>query len=390
VRLALLPLLLALLASPARGDVIAAGAGTDLGATTEDSPRLPPTRLALDAAVADARESSEPADDPPSSPPPERSGSLLATGLAIFPGILVPGLGQLALGERDAALRFLAADVAALSMLFAGLATQSASGGSGELAPSFLLQVNAGISLLSTLWLADVLGSARGTAGWPEPSRRGDSLALAVGYTGLFGSPLAVGHGAHAELDLRVGRLTFEPSFAALSGGHLDARARATLALWRRSGSANRFGLAAGAGWRRFADDGFSVAGAELLADLAVDLGLLSRTLRHAALVGRLGAGVDAFDWDGQSFADGDALPRLVLEVGLEVPVTRRFDVELFYRLRKDELPGGVIVPGLFDSFLGFVEAQGRCRVSERWAIVGGARIGNGVMPWLAVESQLY
>ncbi len=307
----------------------------------------------------------------------------------MFPGILLPGLGHLALGERKAALSFFAADGAALALLFSGLAAQTLSGGSDRLAPAYQININAGMAMLTTLWLADIAGSGRGAVAWPKADRADDRLALSLGWTGLFGSRLEVGHGLQGQALWRTGRIELASRLGA-TPSYLGLDGQASYALWRSDDRSHRFALAVGGLFQRFADERFGVAGGELLADLRLDLAVLGPTLRNAWSLTRLGLGLDAFHYDARPAALEDPTPRLVLEMGAGVQATQRIRAELLYRYRKDRLPGGIIIPGLFDSFLGFLELDLRIALTERWALVSGARIGNGVMPWLAVEAQLF
>ncbi|MGI5862387.1 MAG: hypothetical protein ACOX6T_10060 [Myxococcales bacterium] len=306
----------------------------------------------------------------------------------MFPGILLPGLGHLALGERKAALSFFAADGAALALLFSGLAAQTLSGGSDRVAPAYQININAGMAMLTTLWLADIAGSARGAASWTAADTADHRLALSLGWTGLLGSRLEVGHGLQGYAAWRSGRFEVAPRLIA-TPSYLGLEGQASFALWRSDDRSNRFAVALGGCFQRFADEGFGAAGGELLADLRLGLGVLGPTLRDAWAITRIGIGLDAFHYDARSAALEDATPRLLLEMGAGVQATRRLQAELLYRYRKDRLPGGAIIPGLFDSFLGFLELDLRFALSEKWALVSGARIGNGVMPWLAVEAQL-
>jgi hypothetical protein len=64
--------------------------------------------------------------------------------------------------------------------------------------------------------------------------------------------------------------------------------------------------------------------------------------------------------------------------------------LELAYRHRKGELPGGLLASDGLAGFLGFAELQARVDLGRRWALLPGVRVGNGVLPWLCVESRLF
>jgi hypothetical protein len=117
------------------------------------------------------------------------------------------------------------------------------------------------------------------------------------------------------------------------------------------------------------------------------NLGGLAPTLRNAWVLGRLGVGLDLFGYPARgSFAE-DALPLLVVDAGMGVQLHERVAIELAYRHRKDELPGGFSGSGTA-GFLGFVEATGRATITDRWTVVPAVRWGRGVLTCIALESR--
>ncbi len=338
------------------------------------------------AAAAAARAEAPPASDAP------RSGSVLATGAALFPGILVPGVGQFVLGETEAGKRFLVLDAVGLGLIGVGFGGLAASGGADRVAALCLVPAVTGIALLSVAVLTDVIGSAHGTAPWPMPWEPKGSLALRLGYTGLAFSKVDFHHGLGLEAEWRRGGFSLTPS------GMLDPSLSfyglglaADYVMWSASGDpVTRIGLGLSVTHHRFRFDRFSETSGELHGELRLNLRHLTPTMQNAYALARFGAGAEVFAYDGVPTDGSDLSPLLILEIGGGIQVSERVNLELVYRNRKDQLPGGVIFPGYFDSYLGFFEARGRVALADRWAVLAGVRWGNGLLPWISLESQLF
>ncbi|MGC4114546.1 MAG: metallophosphoesterase [Myxococcales bacterium] len=281
---------------------------------------------------------------------------------AVFPGLLVPGAGHFVLGQRDDGKNFLILDAVALALIGLGFGGQALSGGADRLSPLTLTPAVAGISLVSVAWLADILGSAHGTAEWLAPRDPPGSLSLSVGYTGLFGSQLAFHHGLGLEASWRYGPFSAEPwgSFNP-SLSYYGAGARLSLVVWRDGDDpVTRLTIGGAVTHHRFRPDRYSTTVGELHGELRLNLKHLAQTLRNVWLVARLGAGLEAFAYDAKSFDWADLTPVLVLEVGGGARVHERVTVEFVYRSRKDELPGGDRHPRALRFVPGDVRAQGQ------------------------------
>ena len=322
----------------------------------------------------------------------DKSGSVGAAAAAVFPGLVVPGVGHFVLGDKDAGKRFLIADSIGLGLIAVGFGGMAGTGGNDRLAPGFLAQTVAGMSLLTMLWLSDVIGSAHGEKPWPLPWEPKGSLSLSAGYQGLFGGQVDFHHGIFLDATWRYAGFFANPwGMVDPSKSFYGAGARLGYLLWRdRDDPVTRISLNASVGHRRYRFDRYSSTTGEVHGELRFNLSHLTPTLRNAYLLGRVGAGVEGFAYDGAPFRGSDLSPVLVLEFGGGVQVSERVGVELVYRNRKDELPGGLIIAGIFDSYLGFIELNGRVALTDRWAILGGLRWGTGLMPWICVESQLF
>jgi hypothetical protein len=351
-----------------------------------------PARAAVFAAVLLATGGAR-ADAPPAevvAAPPGPAGSPWAAGAAVVPGLIVVGSGHWVLGERAAAVRLLETEAVALAGMALGGALLWGSRASAPLAPLYVVPGIGGLGLLTVAWLTDVIGAVHGARDWPAPRPPPGTLTVTAGYAGLYGSPFDF----HGLLDLRASwrgdRFVVMPFALVEPGGaaYVAAGGRGAVRLWRRAGDAvTQAGLVAGVLHQRFGPAGFHVTAGEAAGEARVNLGLLARTMRNAYGLGRLGVGLEGYGYAAPDAA-GDARPYLVLEVGLGLQATRRVGLELLYRHRKNELPGGLVTGGF--SFLGMVEAAGRVQLGERWAVLPGLRYGNGVMPWIAVESRLY
>lgn len=324
-------------------------------------------------------------------PPPERSGSALATAAAVFPGLLLPGVGHFVLGETEAGKRYLVLDAIGIALLAAGFGGQAATGGADRLAPLVVVPQVAGMSLLSILWLSDVVGSAHGTAEWEKPREPQGNLSAAIGYTGLFGSRLDFHHGIQLDARIRARSFTARPwGLFDVQGSHYGMGARLEYVVWEHADRVTRLALGAEVTHHRFRVSRYSTTVGAGYAELRLDLGNLTRTLRNTYLLGRLGAGVEGFAYDASPFDASDLSPVLVLELGAGLQVAQRVNLEFLYRNRKDELPGGIVLPGIFDSYLGIFELRGRVTIDERFAVLAGLRWGNGLMPWISFESQVF
>lgn len=359
---------------------------------------FPAPAFAGEVAAAEAGgEAAVQADAPRAAPelatgPADRPGSVLAALAAVFPGVLLPGAGHFVLGEREAGKNFLVLDAVALVLMGVGFGGQAVSGGADRLSPLTLTPAVAGIALVSVGWLADLLGAAHGTRPWLEPHDPPGSLSLAAGYTGLFGAQLGFHHGLGLDASWRYGSFSaqpwglFDPSLS-----YYGAGAKLALVLWRDADDAvTRLTARAAVAHHRFRFDRYSTTVGELHGELRLNLRHLSPTLHNVWMLVRLGAGLEGFAYDAKPFDWADLSPVLVLEVGGGARVHERVVVEFLYRSRKDELPGGIVIPGLFDSYLGMFELSGRVTLTERFAVLAGLRYGNGLMPWISFESQLF
>lgn len=319
-----------------------------------------------------------------------RPGSLLATGAAFVPGLLLHGSGHFVLGERQSAYRLLAMEGAGLLGIVGGIGLLAAVGGSEKLAAVYVPLTVSGAGLFGLSFLADVVGAARGRRPWPEPLAR-SRLGVRAGYVGLFAAKHTFGHLGELGVAWQTRRLVLEA--AAMLHPQGDYGAYRGLAGWRfwlpPDDPVTRFTLFAELGHQGFASEGFSLTTFRAFGELRWNLGALLPTMRNAWVLGRLGWGFDSFAFAGTS-AEDDGLPFLVADTGLGLAASERVEVELAYRHRKGDLPGGMALSDGMAGFAGMLELRGRVALGARWALLPGVRLGTGVMPWLSLESRLF
>lgn len=319
-----------------------------------------------------------------------RPGSLLATGAAVVPGLLLHGSGHFVLGERQTAYRLLAMEGAGLLGIVGGIGLLAAVGGSEKLAAIYVPLAVGGAGLFGLSFLADVAGAAHGRRPWPVPSVR-SGLRVRAGYVGLFASKHSFGHLGELGVEWQTRRLVLEG--AAMVHPQGDFSAYRGLAGWRLwlspDNPVTRATLFAELGRQGFHREGFSITTFRAFGELRWNLGGLLATMENAWVLGRLGWGFDSFDFAGTS-ADDDGLPFLVADVGFGLMASERVEVELAYRHRKGDLPGGMALSDGMAGFAGMLELRGRVTLGARWALVPGVRLGTGVMPWLSLESRLF
>jgi hypothetical protein len=354
-----------------------------------------------DSVTADAERPSKPAlvaADVPDTPvagveadPGDRPVPWLAAGASIIPGLLVHGAGHFAAGESSNGYRLLAIEGVGIAGIVGGLATLRAVRGSEKLAPVYVPVTVTGVGLFIASFLADVAGTLHGQRPWPVPRPPG-TLTLTGGYTGLFASKHTFSHLGRLGAEWHYRRLTcgaalmLHPEFDySQYGGTVSLR------LWEPGADdpVTRLTVFVDAYHQRFRTEGFSITAFRGFGELRWNMGYLVTTMRNAWWLARLGWGFDLLSFDNIASGE-DGLPFIVFEVGMGLMASERVSLELVYRQRKGELPGGMTVAGALAGFLGMIEFQSRVTIDPRWTIVPGFRIGNGVMPWLWVESTLF
>jgi hypothetical protein len=308
----------------------------------------------------------------------------------LVPGLLLHGSGHFVLGERQDAYRLLAMEGVGLLGVVAGLGLLAAVGGSEKFAAVYVPLTVSGAGLFAASFLADVAGAAHGRRPWPEPTVLA-GLRVRAGYVGLFASKHSFEHLGELGVQWQIRRLVLEATAMLHPQG--DFSAYRGLVGWRlgpwSDDPVTRLTFFAELGRQDFSSEGFSMTTFRAFGELRWNLGNFVSTMKNAWLLGRLGWGFDSFDFAGTS-ADDDGLPFLVADVGFGLMASQRVEMELAYRHRKGELPGGMALLDGLAGFAGMLELRGRVALSPRWSLLPGVKLGTGVMPWLSCESRLF
>jgi hypothetical protein len=247
-----------------------------------------------------------------------------------------------------------------------------------------------GAGLFGTSFLLDVIGAAHGRRPWAEPMDL-SGIRVHAGYVGLFLSKHSFGHLGELGLQWQTRRLVLEGTATLHPQGDYSAYRGLVGLRWGPGPSdpVTRATLFAELGRQDFHSEGFSITTFRAFGELRGNLGRFLTTMQNAWILGRLGWGFDSFDFAGTS-TDDDGLPFLVADIGFGLMASERVEVELAYRHRKGELPGGMALSDGLAGFAGMLELRGRVALGSRWALLPGVKLGNGVMPWVSFESRLF
>lgn len=244
-------------------------------------------------------------------PPQEVNGSLTASLLALGPGLAVHGIGHLYLDETRTGVLLLLTELTSVLLLVGGAIADSATNSSASVAAATDVLSHVGLVLFVGSWVADIIGSFTGTVPFDVDSTRVEGSVFGVAYR-YTDSPLdALRHHLVARLTIDTGLFYIAPSIDVEAG--LDAR-RGELDLGLRvlRGADPHEHLAIGVIGRRRENrpDGFAVSGVLGYAWAKADLGRFMRTLRHLYVAGRIGYGVD-----GYQFTRADSVPSFFSDV---------------------------------------------------------------------------
>lgn len=245
-------------------------------------------------------------------PPEELPGSLAASLLALGPGIVVHGIGHFSQDETRTGVILLLTEVTALLFLLGGAFAESLTNDSASVATATDALSHVGTVLFVGSWLADVIGSYTGTVPYDPDTTRVEGSVFGVAYR-YNDSPLDdLRHHLVARLSVDFGHVYIRPELDLEAG--LQAR-RASLDLGFRllRGADPHEHLALGVLAHRREDEpnGFATSGLETYLWGKADLGDVMRTLRHVYVAGRVGYGID-----GYQFTDTGTAPPFFSEVG--------------------------------------------------------------------------
>lgn len=276
-----------------------------------------------------------------------RRGSPLAGFTALTAGIPFHGVGHLMVGDNDAMFRLLISEVVALGVTGVGtLMRNAATRRNGVWATGAALQVS-GLSVFAAGWLADVVGSFKGTT-VPLPTNSIDfqGIAADVHYTILFSDEVDVTSVGVVGFQFGSERVFIRPQF---SFGPADNYYRGSLfAEYRhplKLGENTYVTVWGEVGEEFVASNGW---GREILLGglgLSVDLGDILDHTRGLVWKLRVGAGVQSFHYASQGhrlFLRRNIRVMLPVETSMAMNLNRGLNVEIGYQHRPDELVGAL------------------------------------------------
>lgn len=271
-------------------------------------------------------------------PEDQPAGSVAGGLLAVFPGVLVHGTGHWYVGDNSTAARLLIAELAGVVLIVTSELLGAATNDSGELgAPRRLLTYSGGLLFVGS-WVADMVGSFKGSASFDDDSSRTEGNAFSLGYRFTEDPLTAFRHHLVARVGVDTGRFYLRPGIDLEA--ELDARRAEVdtgLRVFRGDNPQNH--LALGGRFRRdeVRSYGFASWGAAGYVGWKADLGLAIRSLKNLYVTSRIGGGVDWYQFADSAdsvpafFAASDFTdPYFLLDMGFEVNSGRRTHLGFF------------------------------------------------------------
>ncbi|MBK9036105.1 MAG: hypothetical protein IPL61_33495 [Myxococcales bacterium] len=328
--------------------------------------------LALLAATPAVRADEAPA---PTTPALSAGRRAAAVGLAVVPGVIVPGLGTYVAREPRAARRVLATRAVGLGLMLVGGVPLAATYGSGKLIVPSVHLVTAGVGVFLGGWWADIAAAAGG--------RRGGPRALPAVEVGVDSTWLRDGyHGDRALVGVsgraRAGRWSAAARTAAAADGTLVvARLDGAARTWGRT-TARHTGTAidvrTALELARARDERTTTATGELAVHGRLAADLLDPALAGSFLDLDAGLGLELVDYRaGDRDLSGVLISRFAW--GVYLPCARG-EVAAFYDHRRDTLAGG-LAAGRAAGFFGSVGVTAEVVVDGVWTVAASAEVGN-------------
>lgn len=274
-----------------------------------------------------------------------RRGSPLAGFAALTVGIPLHGVGHLLVDDSDSMFKLLMSEIAALGVVGVGTLLRDAGDRrDGLWVAGQTLQVM-GLSTFLGGWLADVVGSFKGTTvPLPRNSLELGGLAVDVYYTALFSDELSVNSVAVAGLQWTGSRMVLRPRF---SFGPSDRYWRGDFSVeYRHPYRSGRYSYVlawAEAGEELFQNEGW---GRDVLAGgigVSLDLGDLLEHTRGLVWQLRVGVGAQSFFYESERyrrFVGRNVRLFVPVETQVAMNLNRGLNVAIGYRHRPDELVG--------------------------------------------------
>jgi hypothetical protein len=296
------------------------------------------------------------------------SRRVLAAGLALVPGVVIPGLGHRIEGDHRTANKLTWISGSGLTAVLAGVAMLQTTTTSGKLSPIFLPLIFTGGSTLLSSWVADIVGAAR-PGGQPDPFCAEKSLSAAL----LYGAAFQTGSSVHqlglvraayeGDQLLADGWLSLEPETRYrelhLRGGLkiLGDKKRSHLALVAEF--MNELGAES---------DATSLGGA-LMVEGRLDAGLIAPGLRGLMFLQRLGGGALQTSYPNTRAKDSQAM--IIFETGIALALLDGLEASMLYTQRGDERVGFVTDHG------GAFALEARYQILQHLRVVLLAHVGQ-------------
>jgi hypothetical protein len=344
--------------------------------------RLPATLLVLLLLPAAAR-----AEDEPPAP------SAAAAGAAVFPGVLLHGMGHLVAGDRPTAYRLMAMEGVGVGLAAGGLATLAATGASRHLSPLIFATPVAGVGMFLVSWLADVEGVSLPLSVRGEPLLSAPVLEARLGTRYVHDPTIDYGTLIGPALDLRWRRWRLSPAAWIATGGQntrldLEVGFRAT---GPRPGVTSADGsyveIVAAATHHRFRED-FDLTVLETGARGRFDLRRLAPSLAGSFAEWGLGLGWALTHYHTgtrETEADGLLLARFGYGLYFGRAPGRTGEVMAYYDHRHDDYAGGLKLTGLGSGVAGHVGLEGTWYFQARWGVRLEAQAGSAYLAGLSL-----
>ena len=309
-----------------------------------------------------------------------------ATALAVFPGVLVHGLGAYTVRDKPAAKKLILTQAIGLGLAGLGALLVAAPGGSAyTVEPGVPLAVFGG-GLLVQSWLTDLWVAAGGSRIAAPPRARAPwSIELGTSYI----------HDAYRERafvraagSAWLGRLGASAATLVDAGGDaalVDANAYARLLGTPATGAlvtdASHLTLRAGTRLHHDGGDRTTQWAQELELTGRLDLARLDAAFRASFV--ELGTGVGIVH---VSYADlaSEWSSELLGHFAWGAYLGSRGEAQLFYEHTRDGLVGG-LPAARASGFLGYVGASIDVRIAGPWAMRGALAIGNAYLATVAL-----
>jgi len=231
---------------------------------------------------------------------PDKShpGSLKGGGIAVFPGLLVHGIGHIYIDEDSSGYWLLGAGLLGTGLYILDAMVEENFG--GDVGSSLARRIigHEAMVLFTGSWMADIAGSLKGSDPFAESALPLRRSSYALSYRYVDNTTHAFYHRACANLSFDWERYYFETDLELHLDWKLGLRSTGMDGGVRMIRGRNpRNHLAFGLAFRREEDRGHGVATTELLPYIKwqADVGGIIKTLKRLYFVSRLGYGLTAY-----------------------------------------------------------------------------------------------